>query len=45
MVMMLHGFKTENGDDAFMLRKSTYYIPLERARRGEYNEMKNSRNG
>jgi hypothetical protein len=41
----LHDPKFKNGDGAPVRRKPTYYIPLERARRGEHNETKNSRNG
>jgi hypothetical protein len=45
MPELLHGFKTENGDDGLVQRKPIYYISLERAQREEHNEMKKSRNG
>jgi hypothetical protein len=40
----LHRFKTKNGDDGHIRWKPIYYIPLERARRGEHKETKNSQN-
>jgi hypothetical protein len=38
---LLHCLKFENGDYGPVRRKFIYYIPLERARRGEHNEIKN----
>jgi hypothetical protein len=42
---LLHRLKSEIGDDDPVRWKLTYYIPLERARRGEHKEMKKLWNG